>query len=157
MTWFVIVLFWRRRTGKRPRGFWMGEPLATRAIVFVFWLLPALSLVDLMDGYPAFALYSGDNNRATIYMADPVADRLPDSVQESIDMNDSGVDELSLLSWSYADLGVPPYAEVRVFRSIARQVCAMAGDPAQMGLVVQRKSTLLRGRRLAVYDCVSLK
>jgi uncharacterized membrane protein YphA (DoxX/SURF4 family) len=124
--------------------------------VLLFCLLPALSFVDCWDGYLSFSLYSGNNNAATIYLSDAAADRLPDRVQEFVEVPDSGPDELSLSDWSYGELRVPPYAEPRVFREIGRQVCALAGSPADMKLVIDRKSTLLLGRREESYDCRAL-
>jgi hypothetical protein len=71
-------------------------------------------------------------------------------------VNDSKVDELSLFEWSFAELHVPPYAEPRVFKHIGKQVCAAAGQPREMALVVQAKSTWVERKRLFVYDCESL-
>src|SRR5205085_8159648 len=102
---------------------------------------------------PAFSLYSGNNNQAAIYMADSVAGRLAEPTQESIDVNESEVDELDFQEWTLAELNVTPYPELRVFQNIARQVCASADNPVQMALVVWRKSSLFRHRRLVVYDC----
>ena len=89
-------------------------------------------------------------------MADSVAGRLPEAIQEQIDVNDSKVDELSLFDWSFAELNVPPYAEPRVFKRIGKQLCAAAGQPREMALVVQTKATWVRGKRQFVYDCESL-
>jgi hypothetical protein len=156
MMWFVAALFWRDGNQKRRHRFWSGEPVSTKVIVCIFWVLPALSLVDLMDSYPAFSLYSGNNNQAAIYMADSVAGGLPDRTQESIDVNESEVDELDFQEWTLSELNVTPYPEVRVFQNIASQVCASAGNPVEMALVVWRKSSLLHRRRLSAYDCRSL-
>jgi uncharacterized membrane protein YphA (DoxX/SURF4 family) len=133
------------------------EPQGRPAVpVLLFCLLPALSFVDWWDGYLSFSLYSGNNNSAAIYMSDASADRLPDRVQEFVDVPDSGPDELRLSEWSYGELNVPPYAEPRVFREIGRQVCAAVGDPAEMKLIIKHKSTLGRPRREESYDCRQL-
>jgi hypothetical protein len=60
------------------------------------------------------------------------------------------VDELDLFEWSFGELNVPPYAEVRVFKKVGRRVCAPAGNPKEMVLVV------LAHRRQKAYDCAAL-
>ncbi|HLK62506.1 MAG TPA: MauE/DoxX family redox-associated membrane protein [Bryobacteraceae bacterium] len=152
MAAIVVLLFWRN--GDATSG---GSRAFQGLVLVLFGIAPVLSFVNLMDGYPAFSLYSGNPNDGTIYMADSVADRLPEEIQEQIDVNDSGVDELSILGWSYEELGVPPYGELRVLRSIGRQVCEEAGNPREMVLIVQTKSTWIRTPRSIAYGCESLR
>ncbi len=152
MAWSVVLLFWREEGGvRKPKSVYQT------VVLILFGIAPALSFVNLLDGYPSFSLYSGNNNSATIYMSDTVAGRLPDGIQEQIDVNDSEVDELDLFEWSFAELKVPPYAEPRVFRQIGKQLCAQAGQPREMALVIQTKSTWIRRKRQFVYDCESLR
>jgi hypothetical protein len=148
----VVLLFWQERVRMG-----IGQSVFQRLVLILFGIAPVLSFVNLLDGYPSFALYSGNNNSATIYMSDAVAGRLPEGIQEQIDVNDSEVDELDLFDWSFAELKVPPYAEPRVFKSIGRQICAAAGQPREMALVVQTKATWIRRKRQFVYDCTSLR
>ena len=83
-------------------------------------------------------------------MADSVADRLPSTTQDFITVNDSGVDELDLFEWSFGEMNVPPYAELRVFMKVGRGVCQAAGNPKEMALIVQEH------RRQRAYDCAAL-
>jgi hypothetical protein len=154
--WLVVLLFGQKEAEPAGSGLWRGRPVFLKVVLLLFGFAPVLSFVNLMDGYPSFALYSDNNNSATIYMADAVAGRLPEEIQESIDVNDSKVDELDILEWSFAQLNVPPYAEFRVYKSIGKQVCAAAGNPRELALVVRAKATWLRRRRQFIYDCESL-
>ena len=142
---FVVLLFWNH--GKRVT---VGRTWFPRLVLLLFGIAPALRLVNLGDAYPSFALHSGNNNTATIYMADAVADRLPPAMQEFVTVNDSLVDELDLFEWSFGELNVPPYAEVRIFKKVGKRVCAAAGNPKEMVLVV------LGHRRQKAYDCAAL-
>lgn len=156
IAWMSVLLFWREKGAAFPGGLWRGRPIFQKLVLLLFGVAPLFSFLNLWDGYPSFALYSGNNNSATIYMEDSVAGKLPDEIQEVIAVNDSKVDELDILDWSFSELGVPPYAEVRVLRQIGKQVCAATGNPREMALVVRTKATWVRRRRQFVYDCKSV-
>jgi uncharacterized membrane protein YphA (DoxX/SURF4 family) len=146
MAVLVVQLFWR---GEGP-----GIRLPfQKAVLVLFGILPALSLVGLWDSYLSFSLYSGNQSMATIYMSDAVAGELPDRIQEAIDDNDSKLEELDVESWSYDELNVPPYAELRVFRNVARKVCADAGNPRDMVMIVEEKRTLFHRRSMRYFTC----
>jgi hypothetical protein len=132
---FVVLLLWNY--GKRIV---VGRTWFPRLVLLLFGIAPVLSVGNLWDGYLSFALYSGNNNSATIYMADAMADRLPPAMQDFITENDSKVDELD---WSFGELNVPPYAEPRVLKSIGRHICAAAGNPKEMVLVINEKGRLV--------------
>jgi hypothetical protein len=155
MAWLVVLLFWPKES-VTGRGLRVAKPAYLAAVVLLFGFAPALGLVGLLDGYLSFALYTGNRNDATIYMADAVADRLPEEVQEHIKVNDSKVDELDVFEWSFRELNVPPYGELRIYKKIGRQVCRAAGNPREMALIVQTKATWLRRKRQLAYDCESL-
>jgi hypothetical protein len=152
MCLFVVMLFWNQ--GKRIVT---GRTWFTGLVLLLFGIAPVLSFANLWDGYLSFALYSGNNNSATIYMADAVADRLSPALQSFISENDSKVDELDVFDWSFAELNVPPYAEPRVFKSIGRHVCAAAGNPKEMVLVVNQRGAWFGQRRQRAYDCAALQ
>ncbi len=148
---FVLLLFWH------SADFTPGDVLrANRFVLVLFGIAPVLSLAGIWDHYLSFALYSGNPHVATVYMADSIAGRLPVELQEYINQNDSGIDDLPVADWSYGELHVPAYPEMRVFRSVGRRVCDLAGNPAGLLLIVQEKVTLFRRRRQLVYDCAGL-
>ena len=145
----VVLLFWRRGIEHSPRAL----------VLLLFGLLPAFSFFDLWDSYLSYSLYSGNQRSATIYLADEVADQLPEQVQQIIDIYDSEskVDTLDLEDWSYAELNVPPYPEMRLFRNIAKHVCANAGNPALMVMEVEAKWTWFGRRRIRAFTCAMLQ
>lgn len=151
---FVVLLFWPGEDlpGHAP----LGSLVFRGLLVALFGIAPLLSFFNLWDGYLSFALYSGNNNSASIYMADSVAGGLPEEIQEFIVENESKVDELDILDWSFGELNVPPYAEIRVFKNIGKRICAESGNPRPMVLVIQGKATWRRRRRQSVYDCAAL-
>jgi hypothetical protein len=143
LVWFLL----------RSEGDW--RPVPGWAILLC-GVAPALHFFNLWDGYLSFSLYSGNSNYAVIYMADAVADRLPEALQQQIDTNPSQVDELDLMAWSYAELNVPAYSELRVYRSVARRVCLLAGNPERMVLCVDRRATLFGRHSRSFYTCADL-
>ena len=71
--------------------------------------------------------------------------------------SDSEVDTLDLEEWSYEELNVPAYPEMRVFRNVGKRVCSLAGNPALMALIVEGKWTWFRQRRMSAYTCAMLQ
>src|SRR5262249_35471408 len=57
MCLFVVLLFWSHQ--KRIA---LGRTWFPRLVLLLFGVAPALSFVNLWDGYLSFALYSGNNN-----------------------------------------------------------------------------------------------
>jgi uncharacterized membrane protein YphA (DoxX/SURF4 family) len=148
MACLVVLLFWR--------PVWEPKAAAPKLAVVLCAIMPALSFLGVWDNYLSFAMYSGNSNQAWIYMPASVADRLPDELQEHTAENPSKVDTIDITQWSYAELNVPPYAELRIYRNIGRKVCSAAGNPREMVMVVHTKSDLLHRRRQLVYTCSGL-
>jgi hypothetical protein len=115
-----------------------------------------LSLVDLWDSYLSFALYSGNQRQAVIYMVDEIADQMPGELQEVIDENESEVDTLDVEDWSYAALNVPPYPEMRIYKNVAKRVCALGGNSPRIVMVVTGQRSWFHRRRLNSYTCAGL-
>jgi uncharacterized membrane protein YphA (DoxX/SURF4 family) len=155
----VILLFWRTPDVSARDVVWGEKRTFQVAVLLVFTILPAFSLVDLWDSYLSFSLYSGNQRQATIYMADWVADRLPERLQEVVALDDSEwqVDTLDVEEWSYDELNVPPYAETRVLKNIGRRVCSYAGNPRQMVLAIEGKRVWFHRRRMSLYACDMLQ
>jgi hypothetical protein len=155
----VVLLFWRTPWLTVRDIVWGSPAPMQRLVLLLFTILPAFSFAGLWDSYPSFSLYSGNQNQAAIYMDDAVADRLPTRIQEVVSVFESAsqVDSLDIEEWSYAELNVPPYAEVRVLTHIARDVCAETGNAPQMVLAIGEKRLWFRRRRLRLYTCAMLK
>jgi hypothetical protein len=68
-----------------------------------------------------------------------------------------GANVLDVWEWSMDELAVPSYPENRVFRALARDVCRLAGGPADVVLVVFGRPGMLSGdRKITRHDCAAL-
>jgi hypothetical protein len=149
--------------------FWRAGPIGGRALLVprrlgvhaaalvLFGLLPALSLAGRWDAYLSGALYSGNVRAAAIAVSDAVVPRLPDAARRHVTTNRMGARVLDVWEWSMGELAVPSYPEERVFRALARDLCRLAGDPADVALVVFGRPGLLSGHRESTRrDCAAL-
>lgn len=159
----VGLLFWRAEGVRASDVLWNRDLAFQKLVLVLFALAPALSLFNRWDNYLSFALYSGNRNSAVLYMTAPVAKRLPEGVQELMTDDESQAqdgskpDELAIADWSWDDLNVPPYPEVRVFKNIGRVICREASGPSDVKLVVDGRTTWFGPSRRSVYDCASLR
>jgi hypothetical protein len=130
---------------------------AHAAALVLFGLLPALSFAGRWDAYLSGALYSGNVRAAVLSISDAVVARLPDPARRHVVTNRKGARVLDVWEWSMGELAVPSYPEDRVFRAVAREVCRLAGDPADVALVVfGRPGTLTGHREITRRDCATL-
>ncbi|HEX6212844.1 MAG TPA: hypothetical protein VF136_18840 [Methylomirabilota bacterium] len=130
---------------------------AHAAALVLFGLLPALSLAGRWDAYLSGALYSGNVKAGALAVSDAVVARLPDPARRHVTTNVMGARVLDVWEWSMGELAVPSYPEERVFRAVARDVCRLAGDPADVALVVfGRPGTLTGHRETTRRDCAAL-
>jgi hypothetical protein len=153
MVLLVLLLFWNPACGP---VLW-GKHAVHKLAFVLFVAAPVLSLFNLWDAYLSGVLYAANRNVGVIYMNDAVAGRLPEAIQEHVNQEPSGIDDLPILEWSYGELNVPPYPEVRVLRNVARAICAYARRPEEVTLVVRRRRTLAGGPRHEVFQCGSLE
>lgn len=152
----VILLFWRTPEICAREVLWTRNAVFPKLVLLLFAIMPAFSLVNLWDSYLSFALYSGNQRQAIIYIDDAVAGRLPDEIQEAMDENESKVDTLDVEDWSYSELRVPPYAETRIYRNVGKRVCSYAGNSPLIVMVVEGKRSWFHQRRRDVYTCADL-
>ena len=152
-----VLLFWN--AGPAP----VLELLVPRrlgahaAALVLFGLLPALSFAGRWDAYLSGALYSGNVKAAALSVTDAVAARLPEPARRHVAKNRMGATVLDVWEWSMGELAVPSYPEDRVFRAVARDVCRLAGHPADVALVVfGRPGTLTGHREVTRRDCTAL-
>jgi hypothetical protein len=157
MAALVAVLFWNGRASA-PQVLAPRRLGAHAAALILFGVLPALSFVGLWDAYLSGALYSGNVKVAALSVTDAGVARLPDVARRHVTRNRAGANVLDVWEWSMDELGVPGYPEDRVFRAVARDVCRLAGDPADVGLVVFGRPDVLTGHReITRSDCNALK
>lgn len=108
------------------------------AMIVLFWVLPVFHLFGYWDAYLSASLYSGNVDTATISMEGP-----------------GGSQFLDISSWAFETLGVPPYPEERVYRSIAKTFCDRQSGTGVV-LTVNRRATLLRERSSINLSCSDL-
>ncbi len=155
MVLFVILLFWRdqettARNILRPNSGLQATALLLCAV------LPALSLVDLWDSYLSAALYSGNTHQAAILVSSADIERLPAAVRPHV-WQESKPFFLDINRWAYAELNTPVYPEPRVYRAIARRVCAYEDNSPGIKLLIRGKPNPFTGQRQsAYYDCAHL-
>ena len=118
---------------------WDVRDLRHGAAMALFVVLPALSFFNLWDSYLSSALYSGNLTEAQIYLSDLGAASMPDGIRSYLVHTSENTNVLNLQRWAIADLNVTPYAETRVFRDIARNVCGRLQDRNQLVLVVKEQ------------------
>jgi hypothetical protein len=156
MVAFLLILFrqsgdvsWRELLGGRGAVF-------QRAVLVLFGVLPLLSFFNLWDHYLSSALYSGNRNNGVLYLSDGVLAELPGPIQEEATAEGPDVNKLEIADWSYRELNVPAYPEMRIYKNVARSLCGYAESASDVRLVVEAKGALFRGKRKFSYDCASL-
>ena len=156
MAALAAILFWK--SGHAASHVLVPRRLGAHAAALVlFGVLPALSFSGHWDTYLSGALYSGNIKAAAIAVTDAVAARLPDPARRHVARNRMGVNLLDVWEWSMDELAVPSYPEDRVFRAVARDVCRLAADPADVVLVVAGRPGVLTGHRETTrHDCAAL-
>ncbi len=109
------------------------------AVLALFALLPLASFVNLWDSYLSAALYSGNVTDAQIYLSDKGAAALPNDVRHFATHTSADTNVINLQRWAFEDLNTTPYPETRVYKTIARSVCAQLADPTQLVLIVHEQ------------------
>jgi uncharacterized membrane protein YphA (DoxX/SURF4 family) len=158
MALFVVILFWRTDDVSFRDIVWVRNwPLHT-VVLIVFLVLPALSFVNLWDSYPSASLYSGNTNRARLFISGAVKNNLPLSVQRYVTaVKDTDRHVLDFHTWSFQDLGVPPYPEARVFKAITLGICRYAAAEPEVFVVIRGKRTLFNRDDQSVFNCADLR
>jgi hypothetical protein len=119
-------------------------------------LIPALSFFNLWDHYLSSALYSGNRNSGVIYLSDSVYDRLPDKLQDYITDEGPNRNGLDINDWSFAEMNVPSYPEIRIYKNVAKAICGYASNDPAIELVIQGQLALIDSNRRSVYHCRNL-
>lgn len=154
---FLLILFFRRRDQPAPLDIIWGRGLAQKFAFVLFGVMPALNWFNLWDHDLSSALYSGNRNSATVYLSDAVFDRLPEAIQDHVYVGEPNRSELDIDDWSFGEMNVPAYPEVRIYRNVARSICGYAPDGSGVELVVQGKLALFQGNRRLVCHCSDLE
>jgi hypothetical protein len=159
MAAIVLLLFWRADGGTLKEVLTANPFLMHKVALVLFTVMPAFSFFNLWDSYLSFTLYSGNNSFATVYLSETVKNRLVIEGHRPYMLWDKENRVLiNLHGWSFEEMNVPAYPEWRVYRNVARRLCAYADHPADVVLVVREKPGWLSGERAATScDCSSLQ
>jgi len=149
MAAFVVILFWKSDAVAGAFEGWFQF-----VAMLLFAIAPALSFFGYWDHYPSSAMYSGNRNRGMIYFSDSNLEKLPDGIAEYAREETPDIDSIDIAEWSWTELNVPPYPEVRVFKNIGRSLCGYA----DVTLSITGKSTLgSRSVTTRSFACAALK
>jgi predicted DCC family thiol-disulfide oxidoreductase YuxK len=118
---------------------WSGRHAYHAGVLVVFIGLPLLSFVNLWDSYLSAALYSGNLTEAEIYTNDRGRSSLPETVRAHLVHSYDDTNVLNIQRWAIEDLNVTPYAEVRVYKKIAKDVCLRLQNSADLVLLVREQ------------------
>lgn len=151
---FLILLYTPCEEDPAPRDILWGRGFVHQRIVLVlFGVLPALSFFNLWDHYLSSALYSSNRNSGEIYLDDAVFYRLPDAMDDYVTDEGENRNGLEINDWSFDELNVPSYPELRIYKNVARSICRY-GD---VELVVRQKLGLVNSGRKTTYRCADLR
>ena len=167
------TIFGRSHERIGPREVTSGGPVVW-SIVLCFWLLPLLHGFGLWHANLSFSLYSGNNDRATLFVSRDRASRMPASPLEHGRFYERpperGLELMRALPAGlidparhlYLDIDhwaldeyrqtVPP--EGSAYRGIARELCRGEIDPRGVILLIEPKASLFAGlASFHVYSC----
>jgi predicted DCC family thiol-disulfide oxidoreductase YuxK len=119
--------------------FWGNRNPYHICVLVLFAILPFLSFFNLWDSDLSSALYSGNLTEATIYVGDEGRESLPASISAYLVHTSPNTNVLNMQRWAIEDLNVLPYPETRVYKEIAKDVCARSQLPADFVLVVHEQ------------------
>ena len=139
MAVFDILLFGGQPRATPAQILWPGRRAFPAAVLVIFGVLPALSFFNRWDSALSAALYSGNVTDAVIYVNDAGRAALPPPIRRHLVHTSADTNVLNLQRWASEDLGVVPYSETRIFKRIARSVCARLPDPADLMLEVHER------------------
>ena len=151
----VVLLFWKTDNSARQVLF-SRNPFHIAAFV-LFAIAPALSFFGTWDHYLSAAMYTSNTNHGTIFITNDLFERLPDGIGEYARVETPQIDSIDIDEWSANELNVPPYPEVRIYKSVAKKICEYAGNPTEARLSITSKSTIGKSIVGSSYTCAALK
>jgi len=151
----VVILFWKTNESSRQVLF-SRNPFHIAALL-LFGLAPALSFFGLWDHYLSAAMYTSNRNQGKIFITNALFERLPDGISDYARVETPEINSIDISEWSAAELNVPPYPEVRIYKNVARKICQYAENPSDARLSITSKSTVGKSITGSSYTCAALK
>ena len=155
MASFVVILFWKSNESVK-QVLW-GEGPFHIAVLLLFGLAPVLSFFGMWDHYLSAAMYSSNGNQGKIFISHNMLNRLPDEIADYAYVETPEIDSIDINEWSYGELNVPPYPEIRIYKNVGRKICEYAESPTDVRLSITSKSTVGRNITGTSYTCSALK
>jgi hypothetical protein len=155
---FLLILFFRRTEDPTLRDIAWGSGFGFQKVVLIlFGVMPALSFFHLWDDYLSSALYTGNTNSGVVYLTDDAFEQLPEQIQDHVNEEGPNRSSLDINEWSFEELRVPSYPQVRIYKSVAKQLCGYVSNGSGVELVVQGKHALVDSGRLRRCACSDLQ
>ncbi len=155
---FLLILFFRRdQSPALPDIVWGRGFAFQKAVLIAFGILPAMSFIHLWDDYLSSALYTGNTNAGVIYFSDEAFQQLPEAIQDRIYEEGPNRSSLTINDWSFDELNVPSYPQIRIYQSVVRQVCGYVSNGLGVELVIEGKEALIHSNRRDSYRCSDLE
>jgi len=134
---------------------WVKNSLIHKLVILFFCMLPALSFVNLWDSYPSFSMYSGTTARFTIEVAQDTDIFLPATIREYVTYEHK-VARLDYYNWSFEELRVPTYPEIRIYKKIAADLCAMSDRSEGFNFTIHDRLVLYNRTHDQHFTCLDL-
>jgi len=155
MAVFDLLLFAGDRK-TRPRDILLpGRNPVHALVLLLFAVMPAFSFFNLWDSYLSSALYSGNLTDGVIYVSDAGKRSMAPRFARWLVHSSPNTNVLNLQRWTIEELNVSNYAETRVYKDVARAVCAQMADPAQLVLTVREQRAFF-SRPETSFGCADL-
>jgi predicted DCC family thiol-disulfide oxidoreductase YuxK len=138
-----ILLFTSDQDFSLRDVFWTNRYPYHACVLILFAILPFLSFFNLWDSYLSSALYAGNLTEAFIYTTDRSKASIPESIRAYFVHTSPDTNVLNFQQWAVEDLNVTPYPETRVYRQIAKSVCASTPYPTDVILLVREQRLFL--------------
>lgn len=143
---FLWLLFGMDRSSSMREIFASIKKSVVLPVFVLVWIMPVLSFFGKWDDYLSASLYSGNTDKAYIYISKNVKDKLTLPLKEKVhtQVTVSAPDTLYYLfvnQWAEQELNAPVYPERRVFEKIKEELVSYADDPSEVALVIQHKWT----------------
>jgi hypothetical protein len=151
MPLLTILLFWRADTPAKEIVLGRGSPLHW-VFVVLLGFMPALNLVDLWPADLSVSLYAGRIAQAVVTVEPSAVPRLPPIVQTNTWQRSLPM-FIDLNRWSYEELNVPLYPDVRVFKRLGRTICRTYGEAASALLILHTPDLRTGQRRRERLEC----
>ena len=152
MITFLFLLFWKTDFSFRD-VLWRNRFRFQKVVLILFGIMPFFSFFGWWDSYLSSSLYSGNVTLANIFVSEAVKNELPGYIRGYVQPLAGSNHVLKIADWSVGELNVPPYPEMRIYKSVGADICSLTNNSPDVALYVKEKGTLQGGNRETRYTC----